>query len=136
MSDDHSHDIKAHMRTYWFIFWALVVGTILTVAVATVDFRNYFEFGQTLNLVIGLAIALTKATLVALFFMHLISEKTAIYLLVGFSFFFFAGLMGLTVWADKNPPMQTVNLQHLGVEEAEAHGEHGAEDPDHQESDH
>lgn len=111
MSDDHSHDIGSHLRQYWIIFWALVVGTILTVAVATVDFRNYFDNGHTYNIAIGLLIATTKATLVCLFFMHLISEKQVIYLLIGFAAFFFVGLMGLTVWADKNLPDHTVNLQ-------------------------
>lgn len=107
MSADHDHDIKSHIRTYMIIGAALFLGTVLTVAVSYVDFGSH-----SMNIAIGLIIATVKASLVALFFMHLINEKTAIYLLIGCAFFFFVGLMGLTIWADKNPPAKTINLQH------------------------
>ena len=48
---------------YYMVFLALVVGTILTYAVALVDLGP-------LNNIVMLAIAVTKATLVVLFFMH------------------------------------------------------------------
>lgn len=51
------------VKTYLAIFAALMIGTAMTVAAA---FQN---FGQ-MNDVIALAIAVTKATLVVLFFMH------------------------------------------------------------------
>lgn len=51
------------VKTYLAIFAALMVGTAMTVAAA---FQN---FGP-MNDVIALAIAVTKATLVVLFFMH------------------------------------------------------------------
>ncbi len=42
------------------------------------------------------------------FFMHLISERKMIYTLLAFTVFFFAGLMGLTVWAMQDFPTGTV----------------------------
>jgi cytochrome c oxidase subunit 4 len=50
-------------QTYYQIFAALMVFTIITVAVA------FFDLGA-LNTIVALAIAVTKATLVVLFFMH------------------------------------------------------------------
>ena len=51
-------------RTYFAIFAALLVLTYLTVAVSRVDLGR-------LNTVVALAIAVSKALLVVLFFMHL-----------------------------------------------------------------
>jgi cytochrome c oxidase subunit 4 len=50
-------------QTYYQIFAALMVFTVITVAVA------FFDLGA-LNTIVALAIAVTKATLVVLFFMH------------------------------------------------------------------
>jgi hypothetical protein len=41
--------------------------------------------------------------------MHLISEKKMIYTLLAFTAFFFAGLMGLTVWAAQDMPLGTTH---------------------------
>jgi cytochrome c oxidase subunit 4 len=58
----HSHVAKAQF--YWGIFGALVVLTLVTVKV------SYYDFGS-LNIVVALLIATMKASLVAIFFMHL-----------------------------------------------------------------
>ena len=50
------------------VFASLVLLTVLTVAVSKFDFGAY-------NLVIALAIAVVKASLVVLFFMHLLWDK-------------------------------------------------------------
>ncbi len=39
--------------------------------------------------------------------MHLLSEKKMIYTLLGFTAFFFAGLMGLTIYAMHDMPTGT-----------------------------
>jgi len=54
----------ASLPFYCGIFGALVVGTVLTVAV------SYFDFGPA-NIIIAILIATMKASLVAAFFMHL-----------------------------------------------------------------
>ena len=64
---DHEHADPTHhivqKSTYYLIFLALMVGTGLTWWVATIDLG-------AMNNVIMLTIAVTKATLVVLFFMH------------------------------------------------------------------
>jgi cytochrome c oxidase subunit 4 len=52
-------------KTYYLIFAGLIGLTLLTIAL------SYVELGG-LHLILGLAIATTKAVLVALFFMHLL----------------------------------------------------------------
>lgn len=52
------------IRIYLLVFAALMVGTLATVAAARVDLGG-------LNIVVALTIAVFKATLVALYFMHL-----------------------------------------------------------------
>lgn len=59
---EHQHHIVPK-SLYYTIFLALMVGTALTWWVATIDLGM-------MNNVIMLGIALTKATLVVLFFMH------------------------------------------------------------------
>jgi cytochrome c oxidase subunit IV len=70
----HDHDdgaVHVHIssvRFYIGIFLALVCLTILTVKV------SYYDFGSA-NIIIAMAIATTKASLVAVFFMHLAHDK-------------------------------------------------------------
>ena len=94
MSDHDAHDIKASVRRYLFVFYALMAGTLLTVAASYIPFGN-----NAVNIAVALAIACTKGFLVAGYFMHLISEKKMIYGILGATAFFFAGLMYLTVWS-------------------------------------
>jgi cytochrome c oxidase subunit 4 len=103
MSDHSSHeDIAKHVKVYITVFVALLVGTIVTVAL------NYLHFDNiALTISIALFVAIIKASLVACYFMHLISEKKLIYLILAFTVFFFAGLMGLTVYAYHDFPNAT-----------------------------
>jgi cytochrome c oxidase subunit IV len=54
-------------KIYITIFLALMVCTLLTVYAATLDLNQYFS---GLNIIVALAIATFKASLVVLFFMH------------------------------------------------------------------
>jgi len=65
-----------HHVNYFFIFFSLVILTIATVAVAFHRFEN-----EVANLLLALLIATIKATLVAMFFMHLKFEGKLIYLI-------------------------------------------------------
>jgi TctA family transporter len=49
------------------------------------------------------------AVVVAGFLMHLLSEKKMIYTTLAFTVFFFAGLMGLTIWAMHDFPTGTTH---------------------------
>ena len=100
MSDDHSPEaIKKHVRTYLVIFGALLVGTLVTVWLRSIHFDNF-----AITVTIALAVATIKASLVAGFFMHLISERKAIYATLATTVFFFAAMMYLTIWARVQVP--------------------------------
>src|SRR4030095_11086738 len=75
---------------YYTIFGALMVFTVVTVEVATHNFG-------VLNFPIAIGIAITKATLVILFFMHAKYSSKLTKLFVGTSFFFLAILLTLTM---------------------------------------
>ncbi len=93
---DSIEAIQKAKRTYLIVFGALMVGTILTVLVATVEFLDFGGHGFDIwDAIVGLAIATTKATLVALIFMHLNHEKKPIYWIFIGSFVHFAWLFGL-----------------------------------------
>jgi len=76
---------------YFAVFFALLVGTGLTVFAATLDLGPF-------NAPVALGIATVKATLVALFFMHVwhASEKLTKLVVVG-ALFFLLLLLGLTM---------------------------------------
>ncbi len=81
--DDHGSPeaIRAMMRKVYVVFGALVVLTCLTVYVSTVGVHQHWATGTVVF--IALAVAITKGTLVALYFMHLIDERWLIYATLG-----------------------------------------------------
>ena len=85
----HDMDIDKHVRTYVLVFVALLVLTVVTVA------ASYIELSTGPTIALALAIATFKASLVACYFMHLISEKKLIYwvLILTVVFFFFVLLL-------------------------------------------
>ena len=94
-ADEHSmEDVRKHIRTYLIVGFALICGTVMTVWASLIHFDSH-----EMNIALALLIASTKGFLVAGFFMHLISEKKMIYSVLGFTVFFFAALMFLTLWS-------------------------------------
>jgi cytochrome c oxidase subunit 4 len=77
-------------RTYYAIFITLMVLTTVTVWVATLDLGR-------LNIVAALAIAVIKATLVLLYFMHLRYSPRLTWLIVSVAFVWLLVLIGLTM---------------------------------------
>lgn len=74
--DDFPRHVTS-LGTYFFIFGALMVLTVITVAVAYQDFGAW-------NVPIAFGIATLKATVVVLFFMHVIhSPKITAVILLG-----------------------------------------------------
>ena len=71
------------IRSYLAIFGALMVGTVVTVGAAMTNLG-------ALNFPVALAIAVTKATLVVLFFMHVKYSSKMTKLIVGTALFFLA----------------------------------------------
>jgi cytochrome c oxidase subunit 4 len=78
------------LKTYFTIFGLLMVLTTTTVIAA------FINMGP-LNFPIALGIAITKATLVILFFMHLKYSSRLTKLICGTAFFFLLILFGLTL---------------------------------------
>jgi cytochrome c oxidase subunit 4 len=99
MSDAHSHDVSKHVKIYITVFLALLAGTGITVGMYYVHFQS-----MVVTITIALFIASIKASLVAGFFMHLISEKRAIYAMMTATVFFFAAMMYLVVWSRGEVP--------------------------------
>lgn len=64
MSDDHHSSGSLHLGPYWLVLAALLTLTWITYGAALID------FGHPWSDVVALAIAVTKATLVVAFFMH------------------------------------------------------------------
>jgi len=117
MDKSHSHDISKHIKIYVSVFVALLLGTVLTVAM----YYQHFD-SVAVTVTIALFIATVKASLVAGFFMHLISEKKAVYAILLATVFFFAGMMYLTVWARGEMPKGTTyvgKVSQPGVTTAE-----------------
>lgn len=95
MSESHSpQEIAKHNKLYVFVFVALLVGTVITVALNAVHFDSF-----ALTVAVALFVAVVKAFLVAGYFMHLMSEKTTIYAVLGATVFFLIGLVVLTLWS-------------------------------------
>lgn len=79
------------IRLYAAIFGALLLLTLGTAAIAFVD------LGGELNTVVALTIAIVKALLVILFFMHVRYSSRLIWVFVGAGFFWLTILMTLTL---------------------------------------
>ncbi len=100
MADAHA-DVSKHVRIYMAVFVALAVGTVLTVLASRHD------FGGSINMVIALAIATVKASLVAAIFMHLKWEScSAIWVTLAFCAVFFTALIFLPVLIANDLPPQ------------------------------
>src|SRR3954449_4885886 len=75
---------------YYTIFGSLMVLTAVTVALAFINLGAW-------NFPVALAVAIFKATLVILFFMHVKYSSRLTKMVVGMSFFFLAIMFGLTL---------------------------------------
>jgi cytochrome c oxidase subunit IV len=97
-----SHHVVT-VKTYLLVFSALLVLTAITVAVA------FQHLGDPWNDVVALAIAVTKATLVVLFFMHVKWSSPMVKLSVVTAVVFLVLLLGITwsdYWARKAPAVK------------------------------
>jgi caa(3)-type oxidase subunit IV len=101
---DTPEAIRKSIRTYLIIGAILFAGTIITVLVATVPWLDVGHHGfDAMDAILGLAIATTKAGLVAAVFMHLNHEKKAVYWIFGSGLFFVFWLFFLIGLAKKDP---------------------------------
>ena len=91
VTSHHAADIDKHVRIYITVFVALMVLTIVTVAISR------FHLPTPIAITVALVVALIKGSLVACYFMHLISEKKLIYAVLALTAAFFIVLLALPV---------------------------------------
>ena len=83
-------------KIYYVVFGALMLGTILTVVAANVDFGALTGFAP-MNDIIAMTIAVAKAMLVILFFMHVRYGSRLIMVAVAAGFFWLGIMLVLTL---------------------------------------
>ena len=96
MTSDHAVDIDKHVRVYITVFVALMVLTLVTVAV------SYLDLSLPMAVTVALLIATVKGSLVACYFMHLISEKKLIHAVLILTAVFFVVLLLLPILTVSN----------------------------------
>jgi len=121
MSDHDAEHIRKQVRIYVAVFAALAVLTLLTVAV------SYLHLSVASHITLALLIAILKGSLVVLFFMHLISERRAIYYVLSLVLVMFFMVMWVpTHWWDTEVTTDSI-WNKIPVAEAAGHGggQHG-----------
>jgi cytochrome c oxidase subunit IV len=120
--DDHGHGL-AHVATIKTLIatgGSLLMLTIITVLATKVDFG-----GSSINLAVAMVIAVTKATLVILFFMHLrydrlfhsvvfVSAILAAALFVGFTLMDSGQYQHTNIWDHSQPPAAPIGPRPTG----------------------
>jgi len=84
-------EVKEHVRSYLYVFAALLVLTVITVAVAM------FHLNTALAVTIALFVASIKGSLVACKFMHLTTERGMLYWILALCALFFIVLLLLPI---------------------------------------
>ncbi len=85
VNESEAARVREHVRVYVMVFVALAVLTIVTVAI------SYLHLPTVFAISVAMVVATVKASLVAGYFMHLLSEeKVILYLLLLCAAFFLA----------------------------------------------
>jgi cytochrome c oxidase subunit IV len=87
-----AEEVKKHLKTYWLIFGALGFLTIVTVLIA------YQHLPHVTAIIVAMIVASIKGSLVALYFMHLNSERHIIYWTLALTGFMFLVLMMIPIF--------------------------------------
>jgi len=96
LTSDHDADIDKHVKVYITVFVALMALTLITVAI------SYLHLPTAMAIAVALLVATIKGSLVACYFMHLISEKKLIYVVLLITVSCFVGLLFLPVLTHSN----------------------------------
>ena len=86
---DHAADIDKQVRIYITVFVALMALTIVTVAI------SYLHLPTAMAITVAVLVATIKGSLVACYFMHLVSEKKLIYVVLLITISTFLALLAL-----------------------------------------
>ncbi len=87
-------EVQKHVKIYISVFCALAMLTVLTVGI------SYLHLSTIPAIILALIIASTKGSLVACYFMHLISEKKLILSVLILTAIFFVVLLLVPALAD------------------------------------
>jgi len=102
MSDAHT-DVSKHVKAYIAVFSMLATLTIITVWAST------WHFSHPVAIAVALGIASVKASLVAMFFMHLKCEKSGnIWFVLVLAAFLFILLVSIPSLMNADKPLGTV----------------------------
>lgn len=112
---EHVHDIQKEVKGYLIVGGSLLFLTIVTVAV------SYLHLNLVGAIILALIVATIKGSLVACYFMHLITEQKLIYITLVLTVIFFAGMMGLIVSGQTD---HLIGTQLLRTEAAPSSGVH------------
>ena len=126
MATEHHADDDHHGLAHVATIKTLVAtgGTLLVLTLITV-LATKIDFGANINLAIAMVIAVTKATLVILFFMHLrydrlfhtvvfVSAICAASLFVGFTLMDSSQYQHTNIWHPSEPPAAPVGPRPTG----------------------
>ena len=91
METASAESVRKHVRVYVTVFVALMALTLITVTISTLHLQ------PAAAIIVALCIAALKASLVAAYFMHLITEKKLIYAALTLTVVLFLVLMLLPV---------------------------------------
>ncbi len=98
---EHATTHAVNVRGYLSVFATLLVLTVVTVAVASLDLT------EGMTVLVAVAIATFKAALVAMFFMHLKGEKPMVYWSLGLTGFLVIFLFAFLLWTEGDHLMGT-----------------------------
>ena len=90
-----AEEVRREVKTYIAVFVCLLVLTLITVAVSYLHLPSVTE-----RVLLAMLVAVTKGTLVALFFMHLKSERPFVYATLAFTAIFVVLVFALPKWTE------------------------------------
>ena len=103
ISESEAARVREHLRLYVMVFVALAVLTVVTVAI------SYLDLPTGIAISLAMVVATVKASLVAGYFMHLVSEKKVILYLLVLCAAFLVFLFFLPLWTQTgNGPLWPV----------------------------
>ena len=116
METGNIEEVRKHVKVYLVVFAALGVLTLVTVGIAYIDLSIFPA------VILALIVASVKGTLVASYFMHLISEKKAIYGVLAFTALFLIVMLLVPLFTTGD--MLTLDHESLPAPPPEEHVEH------------
>jgi cytochrome c oxidase subunit 4 len=97
-----THDVHVQVKKYLLVFAALLVLTVVTVGV------SYLQLPHFETVAIALVIATAKASLVAMFFMHLKGERPMVMWPLSLTAFLFVAMLGFLLMSEADHLFGTI----------------------------